>query len=172
MNKNTIYDAAFGLWGYDRQVLALAEKNSELAASCTRFINHKANGSRVAEGAADVEIMIEQLRHNGMNHMIDQSKARSLSRLAQRVGVEAHVASGCTPFVSTLLKDGLEQFDIAQSLYLDRDASNRLAAAGLRRCIALLMHAAQLMIREQQAAEFKSNKSLSEAQNESINNSR
>ncbi|HAT7555791.1 TPA: hypothetical protein JAW29_003041 [Citrobacter freundii] len=153
MNKATIYDSAFGLWGYDRQVLATAEECSELAASCTRFINHKSNAARVAEEAADVEIMIEQLRHNGMNDMIEQSKARALTRLAQRVGVEAPPITSATPHVSTLLKDGLEQFEMAEALYLDRETSNRLAAAGLRRCIGLLMHAAQLMIREQQQAE-------------------
>lgn len=153
MNKNTIYDSAFGLWGYDRQVLATAEECSELAASCTRFINHKSNAARVAEEAADVEIMIEQLRHNGMNDMIEKSKARALTRLAQRVGVETPPVTSATPYVSTLLKDGLEQFEMAEALYLDRETSNRLAAAGLRRCIGLLMHAAQLMIREQKQAE-------------------
>lgn len=153
MNKTIIYDNALAQWGYDRQVLATSEECSELAASCVRFVNHKSNASRVAEEAADVEIMIEQLRHNGLNEMIEQSKARSLTRLAHRVGVEANPVATCTPFVSTLLADALEQFELADALYRDRDTSNRLAAAGVRRCISLLMHASQLMIREQQQAE-------------------
>lgn len=155
MNKSVIYDAAFALWGYDRQVLATAEECNELAAVCARFVNHKANGNRIAEAAADVEIMIEQLRHNGMNDMIEQHKAKKLARLAQRVGIETPLQPqpGEMPFVTMLLKDALEQFELAQTLYLDRETSNRLAAAGVRRCIALLMHAAQLMISEQQQAE-------------------
>lgn len=155
MNKSTIYDNALAQWGYDRQILATSEECSELAASCVRFVNHKANASKVAEEAADVEIMIEQLRHNGLNDMIEQCKARALSRLSQRVGVEAPPALSCTPYVSTLIKDGLEQLEMAEALYLDKDTNNRFAASGLRRCIGLLMHAAQLMIREQQQAELR-----------------
>lgn len=152
-SKPTVYDAAFALWGYDRQVLKTAEECNELAANCTRFINHKANASRIAEGAADVEIMIEQLRHNGLNELIEQAKSRKLTRLAHRVGVCAAPVVAEIPFISSLLKDAQEQFEIAESLYLDRETNNRFAAAGLRRCIGLLMHAAQLMIREQQLAE-------------------
>lgn len=55
-----LFSTALALWGYDRQVLATAEECNELAAVCTRFSNHKANGNRIAEEAADVEIMIEQ----------------------------------------------------------------------------------------------------------------
>lgn len=143
MNKSIIYDNALAQWGYDRQVLATSEECSELAASCVRFVNHKANASRVAEEAADVEIMIEQ------------SKARSLTRLANRVGVEVNPVATCTPFVTSLLADAQEQFELADALYRDRETNNRYAATGLRRCVALLMHAAQLMIREQQHNESK-----------------
>ncbi|MEB6425727.1 nucleoside triphosphate pyrophosphohydrolase family protein [Citrobacter freundii] len=155
MNKPLIYDNALAQWGYNRQVLATSEECSELAASCVRFVNHKANASRVAEEAADVEIMIEQLRHNGLNDMIEQSKARSLTRLANRVGVEVNPVATCTPFVTSLLADAQEQFELADALYRDRETNNRYAATGLRRCVALLMHAAQLMIREQQHNESK-----------------
>lgn len=138
MNKVIIYDNALAQWGYDRQVLATSEECSELAASCVRFVNHKANASRVAEEAADVEIMIEQ------------SKARLLTRLANRVGVEVNSVATCTPYVTSLLADAQEQFELVDALYRDRETNNRYAAAGLRRCVALLMRAAQLMIREQQ----------------------
>ena len=87
MNKPLIYDNALAQWGYDRQVLATSEECSELAASCVRFVNHKANASRVAEEAADVEIMIEQFRLNGIGLMIDFHKQKKLERLAERLGV-------------------------------------------------------------------------------------
>jgi NTP pyrophosphatase (non-canonical NTP hydrolase) len=154
MNKPHVFDAALAMWGYDRRVLATAEECNELAAACTRFVNHKANGNRIAEEAADVEIMIEQLRHNGMSDMIDQHKTRKMARLSQRVGAEIPDAvSPASPSVSSLLEEAAEQLEMAQALYIDRQSSNRLAAARTCRCIAVLMHAAQSMIREQQQAE-------------------
>ncbi|HDS8578234.1 TPA: hypothetical protein QH731_003559 [Klebsiella variicola] len=155
VSKPGVYDAALALWGYDRQVLKTAEECNELAASCTRFISHKANVNRLAEEAADVEIMIEQLRHNGLGDLIEHEKSRKLTRLAHRVGVCAAPVVAEMPFVSTLLKDAIDELMQAESLYLDRDTSNRLAAGSLRRCIALLMQAAQNMIREQQQAESR-----------------
>ncbi|WP_192810510.1 hypothetical protein [Edwardsiella tarda] len=157
MNKTDIYDSALAIFGYDRQMLNTATECNGLAASCTRFISHQINASRVAEEAANVEIMIEQLRHNGMDSMIEHSKARALSRLAQRVAHTAPPITHSTPFVSNLLKDAMEQFEEAESLYLDSGTSNRLAAAGLRRSIALMMQAAQLMVREQQREEDRKN---------------
>ncbi|NGF03492.1 hypothetical protein G5642_15205 [Citrobacter freundii] len=153
MNKPAVYDAAFACWGYDRQVLATAEECNELSAACIRFLNHKANGNKIAEEAADLEIMIEQLRHNGLSDMIEQHKIKKLNRLAQRVGVDTRPVSPFSPSVSVLMEQALEQFEMAQALYLDKQSSNRLAAGSARRCISLLMHAAQIMIREQQQAE-------------------
>ena len=159
MNKPLVFDAALALWGYDCQVLATAEECNELAAVCTRFVNHKANGNRIAEEAADVEIMIEQLRHNGMNDMIDHHKTRKLVRLSQRVGVECPAVSPSSPSVSSLLEEALEQLELAQALYLDKMTSKRLAAARTRSCIAALMQAAQGMVREQQQAESRQGES-------------
>lgn len=152
-NKTVIYDAAFSRWGFDSQVLALAEESSELAAACSRFINHKTNGSKVAEEAADVEIMLEQLRHNGMGNMIDQEKNRKLTRLAQVVGVEVQPLQSFGPSVLGLIEGAAEQIDIASTLYKDRQTSNRFASARARMAISLLMQAAQKMMREQQYAE-------------------
>lgn len=76
MNPKTkgIFEAAFAKWGFESQVLVLSEEASELSAACSRFLNHKTDISKVAEEAADVEIMIEQLRHNGVGPMIDNEK--------------------------------------------------------------------------------------------------
>ncbi|QHM71645.1 hypothetical protein [Mixta intestinalis] len=155
LNKAKIYDAALACWGFDAQVLTVAEECSELAAATTRFINHKANGNAVAEEAADVEIMIEQLRHNGMNDMIEQQKARKLTRLAQRVGIESDPVSPFAPAVSELLADAREQLEMAEALYCDPKTSKRLSAHRARMAIGLLMRAAQAMISEQQRAEAR-----------------
>lgn len=155
VSKPVVYDAAFALWGYDRQVLKAAEECNKLATSCIRFINHKANARRLAEDAADVEIMIEQLRHNGLGELIEYEKSRNLTRLAHRLDVVAAPVVAEMPFVSTLLKDAIDTLTQAEFLYLDRDTNNRLAAVSVRRCITLLMQAAQNMIREQQQAESR-----------------
>lgn len=155
MNKAEIYDGALALWGYDSQVLTVAEECNELAASCTRFVNHKANGNSVAEEAADVEIMIEQLRHNGMGPMIDSQKSKKLVRLARRVGVDAAPVDVTPASVLALLDDAGESMDMAEALYRDPRTNNRAAAGHARMAISLLMQAAQKMISEQQRKEQK-----------------
>lgn len=81
-NKSALFEQAFRQWGFDAQVLKLSEEASELAVASAQFLNHKTNGKHLAEEAADVEIMIEQLRHNGMSAPIDAEKDRKLARLA------------------------------------------------------------------------------------------
>ncbi|HFS8942380.1 TPA: hypothetical protein ACH1TP_002920 [Enterobacter roggenkampii] len=154
INKPLIFDAVLATWGYDHQVIETAGVCNALAASCVQFVNHKSTGNRIAEEAAGVEIMIEQLRHNGMNDMIEQHKTRKLTRLSLRVGIECTLISPDTPTVSSLLEEALEQLNLAQELYLDPMTSNRLAAARTRSCIAALMQASQTMIRLQQQLEY------------------
>ena len=134
-------------------MLVLSEEASESSAACSRFLNHKTDISKVAEEAADVEIMIEQLRHNGMGPMIDHEKNRKLARLAQIVGVESQPVSPFGPSVLGLLAEASEQLGLAETLYRDTKTSNRYAAARARMAVSLLMQAAQKMMREQQYAE-------------------
>lgn len=82
-NKSKLYDRAFNEWGFDKQVLKLAEESSELSTAACQFLNHSGSGKQVAEECADVEIMIEQMRHNGMAPAIDEEKERKLARLAR-----------------------------------------------------------------------------------------
>ncbi|CAM4196926.1 hypothetical protein PLGE761_15665 [Pluralibacter gergoviae] len=152
--KNTaIFDAALTKWGFDSQVLVLAEESSELSAACARFINHKTDSSTLAEEAADVEIMIAQLRHNGMGQMIDHEVSRKMTRLAQTVGVDVQPVNPFWPSVQGLLEEAGEQLSLAETLYLDPKTSNRFAAARARMAVSLLMQAAQRMMREQQYTE-------------------
>jgi len=152
--KNTaIFDAALTKWGFDSQVLVLAEESSELSAACSRFINHKTDSSALAEEAADVEIMIAQLRYNGMGQMIDHEVSRKMTRLAQTVGVDVQPVNPFGPSVQGLLEEAGEQLSLAETLYLDPNTSNRSAAARARMAVSLLMQAAQRMMREQQYTE-------------------
>ncbi|MGQ3663267.1 hypothetical protein [Citrobacter braakii] len=80
--KQRLFDIAFSVWGFDKQVLKLGEEAGELSVAACQFLNYKINGKSLAEEAADVEIMIEQLRHNGMGSVIDVEKERKLARLA------------------------------------------------------------------------------------------
>ncbi|MGA5655239.1 hypothetical protein [Rahnella contaminans] len=82
MKKFKIYEYAFLKYGFDSQVIKLGEECSELATAACQFINHRTNGKNLAEESADVEIMIEQMRHNGMAAAIDEEKGRKLGRLA------------------------------------------------------------------------------------------
>ncbi|WJV52390.1 hypothetical protein PCO85_14230 [Prodigiosinella aquatilis] len=65
-NRSTIYGLALKTFGPEAQALKLMEEAAELA---------------------DVEIMIEQFRLNGMGLMIDYHKQQKLERLAERLGV-------------------------------------------------------------------------------------
>lgn len=153
VKNSAIFDAALTKWGFDSQVLALAEESSELSAACSRFINHKTDSSKLAEETADVEIMIEQLRHNGMGPMIDHEKNRKMNRLAQIVGAESQPVSPFGQPVLGLLADAWEQLELIEALYRDINTSNRQAVARTRMAISLLMQAAQKMMREQQYTE-------------------
>ncbi len=87
MNKAALFKAATIKWGYDRQLCKLAEEASELSAAASRVINHCGDERSLAEEAADVEIMIEQLRQNGMDGLIDHFKQLKLAQLANRLGI-------------------------------------------------------------------------------------
>nr|MDM9082975.1 hypothetical protein [Citrobacter koseri]MDM9271522.1 hypothetical protein [Citrobacter koseri]MDM9276452.1 hypothetical protein [Citrobacter koseri] len=93
--------------------------------------------------------------HNGMDAMIEQHKTRKLNRLARRVGLDCEPASVFSPSVRELLSDAGDALNMAESLYIDINTSNRHAAAQTRMAIGLLMQAAQKMISEQQRREQK-----------------
>lgn len=82
IDKNKVFESAFVRWGYDRQIIKLAEESSELSVAACKFVGHSGNGKALAEECADVEIMIEQVRHNGLHSQIDAEKERKLARLA------------------------------------------------------------------------------------------
>lgn len=161
MNKPKLYEAAFLKFGFDSQVIKLGEECSELATAACQFINHRANGKNLAEESADVEIMIEQMRHNGMAAAIDEEKGRKLGRLALMLeGAEDIDMPPDAHALRTQLNE-LEYFyhedeDELQLALLNFDYSR--AASQARRIAGRLMHMAQISgrlarIREMQKEE-------------------
>lgn len=141
INKSDLYDKAFQTWGFDKQLLKTAEEASELSAVSCRMLNCQANGHDVAEGAADMEIMIEQLRHNGMNDLIDAEKERKLARLAlllegcadidsrpDRDALQIQVvrADGAVNNVLSDLNRAVRDYDFAAISHLSRKAAGCL----------------------------------------------
>lgn len=86
-NRSTIYSLALKTFGPKAQALKLMEEAAELAAAAARNMNGLGSEVDLAGELADVEIMIEQFRLNGMGLMIDYHKQQKLERLAERLGV-------------------------------------------------------------------------------------
>jgi NTP pyrophosphatase (non-canonical NTP hydrolase) len=86
-NRSTIYHLALKNFGPEAQALKLMEESAELAAAAARNMNGLGNEVDLAGEMADVEIMIEQFRINGMGKLIDFQKQKKLERLAERLGV-------------------------------------------------------------------------------------
>ncbi|MBP2844436.1 hypothetical protein [Dickeya oryzae] len=87
-SRAELYRTALKKFGPDAQSLKLMEEAAELAAAAARNMNGIGNEVDLAEELADVEIMIEQFRLNGMDRMIELAKQVKLDRLARRLGVE------------------------------------------------------------------------------------
>ncbi len=86
-NRSTIYGLALKTFCPEAQALKLMEEAAELAAAAARNMNGLGSEVDLAGELADVEIMIEQFRLNGMGLMIDYHKQQKLERLAERLGV-------------------------------------------------------------------------------------
>ncbi|WJY16788.1 hypothetical protein PCO82_09250 [Pectobacteriaceae bacterium CE90] len=87
-NRSTLYRMALKQFGPDSQALKLIKEAAELSASASRNLNGLDNEVDLTEEMADVEIMIEQFKLNGMDKLIEFAKYNKLKRLAERLGVE------------------------------------------------------------------------------------
>lgn len=154
MNKTEIYDAAFSRWGFDAQMLVLNEEASELAASTSRFLNHRTNIGKVVSEIADVEIMIEQFRHSGFSNEVDCEKEKKLTRLSQRLGRNIKPVFERVPLPSELMNEAMEYLAFATAhAEVGTAEGYRKSANYLRSSMGRMMYAAQLCIREAQAKE-------------------
>lgn len=80
--RMNIYEEALDTWGEASQIAMLAEECSELAAAALHLLRGRKSEEEVAEEAADVEIMLEQLRVI-MGEEIDEWKRKKIYRLRQ-----------------------------------------------------------------------------------------
>lgn len=85
VNEQVIYNAALARWGHDRQLLKTIERCGALAGALCRFLSQGQNIRQVCQTVADMEIMLAQLRLNGLAAMIDDEKVRKLDALSQRL---------------------------------------------------------------------------------------
>lgn len=76
LTRTALYRLALQRFGPDAQALKLAEEAAELAASAARNLNGQGSESDLAAELADVEIMTEQLRLQGMDRLIDFHKQK------------------------------------------------------------------------------------------------
>lgn len=90
MSNSRIFQAATRQWGYESQICKLAENASKVAIAANRILNHCGDERILAETIADMEIICNQLRNNGLDHMIDHFKVIRLNRLAEKLGIGEH----------------------------------------------------------------------------------
>ncbi|EHM3442374.1 hypothetical protein K2B09_003861 [Salmonella enterica subsp. enterica] len=146
INKTEIYSAALHRWGFDAQALVLAKECNALSADVARLLLHRPHN--VAQECADVEIMIEQMRHSGMGVAIDREKERRLARLALLV-------EGCGDIdvqepVAVLRQQAHDIEYAACDDYAELQAAmmggdNRLAERYARKTAGRLLHLAQTL---------------------------
>jgi hypothetical protein len=85
------YELALEKWGLESQLHQTQEECAELIASISHAIRGRQSFRAIAEEAADVEIMIEQLRAV-IGPDIDRWKRIKLDRLAAHLGLPAPTA--------------------------------------------------------------------------------
>lgn len=160
VNEHLIYDAALARWGYDKQVLKTIEECGELAGALSRFLSQGQNVRQVCEEAADVEIMLGQLRFNGLGSMVEDEKNRKLLRLSQRLLAQAEPEiDELRPNIAGTFNEALDDIEQAQALYhrgFGTAADKRRAAQFIRRAIGQLWQVAQHCVSEAQRTEAKS----------------
>lgn len=80
-----LYEVATETWGEEPQIDMVGEECLELATEVFRYWRGRADESDLADEAADVEIILEQLRLILGDELIDSAKERKLNRLENRL---------------------------------------------------------------------------------------
>jgi NTP pyrophosphatase (non-canonical NTP hydrolase) len=89
---DTIYEEALDTWGTSLQIGMIAEEATELATAALHVLRGRDALYELAEEAADMEIMLAQLRVM-MGEKIDEHKIRKLQRLRERLDEDHHVTT-------------------------------------------------------------------------------
>ena len=89
--RKRIYEHAIDRYGIKPQLLMVVEEMSELTKEICKSFRGKDNIEQLADEAADVTIMLEQLRLIfGLNDLVCEHMDSKIERLAERLGVEVH----------------------------------------------------------------------------------
>lgn len=84
-NDGFIYRLAVEKWGAMSQVLQAMEELSELSTALSKYINGRGEVEDVVDEIADVEIMMQQLRHIFPEETINNRKKQKKERLERLV---------------------------------------------------------------------------------------
>lgn len=74
-------------WGEEAQIDMVGEEATELATAIFQYWRGRVDKEELAKEAADVEIMLEQLRVIIGDSIVDREKARKIRRLRNRLDV-------------------------------------------------------------------------------------
>lgn len=83
--RSDLYEFATETWGEEPQIDMVGEECSELATEVFRYWRGRSDESDLADEAADVEIILEQLRVIIGDELVDSAKERKLNRLEKRL---------------------------------------------------------------------------------------
>jgi len=153
-DTEALYERAIGEWGPAAQIDKLTEEAAELAAVCARRQNGLAADGELAREAADVEIMLEQLRQLIGDEPIEAARDAALDELERRLDAadaEKAVTDGGQPAETTSSED--DDVDVEGEL-LDTLEELRLLAIRLdaREDVVLAYYASQAVESLEQAA--------------------
>ena len=87
MEKEDIYHRALRVWGKEPQMLQVIEEMSELTKEILKNVNRKKdNVAEIIEEAADVEIMLEQLKCcYDIKNKVDEYKKQKVLLIEKRL---------------------------------------------------------------------------------------
>lgn len=88
--RRRVYEAAIDRYGIEAQLRMVIEEMSELTKELCKFSRGKDNLDDIADEAADVAIMLEQLQLIFNLHDVSKHMDAKVERLAGKLGIEVH----------------------------------------------------------------------------------
>ena len=88
--RRRVYEVAIDRYGIEPQLRLVIEEMSELTKELCKFFRGKDNLDNIADEAADVAIMLEQLQLIFNLHDVSKHMDAKVERLAGKLGIEVH----------------------------------------------------------------------------------
>ena len=87
MKEEDVYDRAIRLWGKNPQLLQTIEEMSELTKEILKHVNREQNNiSELVEEAADVEIMLSQLKRClNIEKQVEEYKQGKIQKISKKL---------------------------------------------------------------------------------------